>query len=256
MTADWARRMTVSVVLRARFAGSLLAVLLIAGMAAPVAHADAVDCLQVKCVALTFDDGPGPFTDRLVRILQDNDATATFFLIGDKVAADPAAARRIADAGMEIGNHTWSHPDLTTIPPHDVSVQLSRATEAIEAATGQRPTLMRPGFGAIDDAVLAEAGRQGLTAVNWDVIPFDWEHDADIAATRAVLMSQIRPNSVVLLHDTFASTVDLVEQFIPVLRANGYHLVTVTQMLGARAPGSLYGSRENGPPVNELVDIP
>ncbi len=104
--------------------------------------------------------------------------------------------------------------------------------------------------------MLAEAGRQGLAAINWDVIPFDWVNDSNIAATRALLMSQIRPNSVVLLHDTYSSTVDLVAQFIPVLKANGYHLVTVSQLLGPRAPGSLYGGRENGPPVNDLVDIP
>lgn len=229
--------------------------LLLTGLAPP-AHADTVDCARVKCVALTFDDGPGPFTDRLLQILQANGATATFFLIGDKVAADPAAARRIADAGMQIGNHTWNHPDLTTIAPQEVSAQFRSAGDAIETATGRRPTLMRTGFGAINDAVLAEAGRQGLAAVNWDVIPFDWQNDANIAATRAVLMSQVEPNSVVLLHDTFSSTVDLMAQFIPVLKANGYHLVTVSQMLGPRAPGSLYGGRENGPPIHDLVDVP
>lgn len=256
MTVNRAR-MTVSVRMRARFAGSLLAAaVLMAGMAAPVVGADPVDCARVKCVALTFDDGPGPFTDRLLQMLLANDARATFFLIGDRVAADPVAARRIADAGMQIGNHTWQHPDMTTLPPDQISVQFSRATDAIEAATGQRPTLARTGFGAINDAVLAEAGRQGLTAINWDVVPFDWVNDANIAATRAVLMDQISPNSVVLLHDTFASTVDLMAEFVPVLKANGYHLVTVSQMLGPRAPGSLYGGRENGPPVHDLVDVP
>lgn len=234
----------------------LLAAVLIGGALASPAHADTVDCARVKCVALTFDDGPSPFTDRLLQILLANDAAATFFLIGDKVAADPAAARRIADAGMEIGNHTWQHLDMTTLPPAQVAEQFRRATESIEGATGGRPTLARTGFGAIDDAVLAEAGRQGLAAVNWDVIPFDWRNDTNIAATRAVLMSQIRPNSVVLLHDTFASTVDLMAQFVPVLKANGYHVVTVSQMLGPRAPGTLYGGRENGAPVYDLVDVP
>jgi hypothetical protein len=61
---------------------------------------------------------------------------------------------------------------------------------------------------------------------------------------------------VVLFHDAYSSTVDLIEQFIPVLKANGYHMVTVTQMVGERAPGTTYGRRDNGPPVNELVDIP
>ncbi|MGH3583747.1 MAG: polysaccharide deacetylase family protein, partial [Mycobacterium sp.] len=68
---------------------------------------DDVDCTHAKCVALTFDDGTTPFTDRLLHVLTASDAKATFFLVGNKVAADPASARRIADAGMEIGNHTW-----------------------------------------------------------------------------------------------------------------------------------------------------
>ncbi|MGB3481058.1 MAG: polysaccharide deacetylase family protein [Mycobacterium sp.] len=215
-----------------------------------------VDCRVVKCVALTFDDGPGPHTDRLLRVLTAADATATFFLVGNKVAADPAAAKRIADAGMEIGNHTWSHPDLTTISAGEVAAQLSKTTTAIQAATGQRPTLMRAGFGMINDGVLAEVGRQGMAAVNWDVVPNDWINDTDIAASRAVLMSQIRPGAVVLLHDTFSSTVDLVEGILPVLHNNGYHAVTVSRLLGPRTPGSSYGGRENGPPVNELRDIP
>ena len=71
-----------------------------------------------------------------------------------------------------------------------------------------------------------------------------------------MLMAQIKPGSVVLLHDTYSSTVDLVEQFIPVLTANGYHLVTVSHLLGTREPGTSYGSRVNGPPANDLTDIP
>src|SRR6201991_3132512 len=86
-----------------------------------------VDCTKVKCVALTFDDGPGPYTDRLLQILKDNDAKATFFLIGNKVAANPDGAKRIVEAGMEIGSHTWEHPNMTTIPPQDVPAQFSRA---------------------------------------------------------------------------------------------------------------------------------
>ena len=235
-----------------------LTLLVLGGLTGQVreANADSVDCAQVKCVALTFDDGPSPYTDRLLDILRANNAQSTFFLIGNKVAANPAGARRIADAGMEIGSHTWEHPDMTTIPPQDIPAQFSRATEAIEAATGRAPTLVRTAGGLTNDAVLAEAGRQGLADINWDVIPFDWANDSNVAATRALLMSQIRPNSVVLLHDTYSSTVDLVDQFLPVLTANGYHVVTVSQLLGPRAPGSLYGSRENGPPANDLVDIP
>jgi len=235
-----------------------IAIVVIGGFTGHVrqAKADDVDCSQVKCIALTFDDGPSPYTDRLLQILKDNDAKATFFQIGNKVAANPEGAKHVVEAGMELGNHTWEHPNMTTVPPEDIPAQFSKASDAIEAATGRRPKLVRTAGGLINDQVLAEAKKQGLADINWDVIPFDWANDANTAATRFMLMSQIKPSAVVLFHDTYSSTVDLVQQFIPVLKANGYHLVTVTQMLGPRAPGSSYGSRDNGPPANELVDIP
>ena len=172
------------------------AVLIVGGLTGHVrkASADDVDCAQVKCVALTFDDGPSPYTDRLLQILKDNDAKSTFFLIGNKVAANPAGAKRIADAGMEVGNHTWEHPNMTTIPPEDIAEpDLSKANDAIEAATGQRPKLVRTAGGLINDNVLAAAKQQGMADINWDVIPFDWANDSNTAATRYMLMTQIKP---------------------------------------------------------------
>ena len=207
-------------------------------------------------MALSFDDGPTPFTDRLLKVLNDAGAKATFFMIGNKVAANPEAAKRVAEAGMEIGNHTWEHPNMTTIPAADISAQFTKANDAITAATGKTPTLWRPPGGLTNEAVNSIAASQGQAGILWDVIPFDWINDSDTAATRYMLMTQIKPGSVVLFHDTYSSTVDLVYQFIPVLQANGYHLVTVSQLLGERAPGSVYGGRENGPPTNLLHEIP
>ena len=232
------------------------AVLLVGGLTGHVTRADNLSCSVVKCVALTFDDGPSPFDDRLLQILKDNDAKATFFLIGNKVAANPAGAKKIADAGMEIGNHTWEHPNMATLPIEDIAPQFSKANDAITAATGRAPTLYRPAGGLSTDPVRQSAATFGLAEILWDVIPFDWANDTNTAATRQLLMSQIKPGSVVLFHDTYSSTVDLVYQFIPVLKANGYRMVTVSELLGPRTPGSSYGSRENGPPVNELHDIP
>ncbi|MHA3019846.1 polysaccharide deacetylase family protein [Mycobacterium sp. BMJ-28] len=235
-----------------------IAVLIVGGLSGHIRRddPDVVNCAEVKCIALTFDDGPGPYTDRLLKILADTDSKATFFLIGNKVAANPDGAKRVAEAGMEIGSHTWEHPNMTAIPPQAIPAQFSKASAAIEAATGQRPKLVRTAGGLINDAVLAEAAKQDLADINWDVIPFDWYNDANTAATRYMLMTQVKPNSVVLFHDTYSSTVDLVYQFIPVLKANGYHLVTVSHMLGERKPGTSYGSRENGAPANDLTDIP
>jgi peptidoglycan/xylan/chitin deacetylase (PgdA/CDA1 family) len=233
-------------------------VLVVGGLTGHIrkAGADNVDCSQVKCVALTFDDGPSPYTDRLLKILADNDAKSTFFLIGNKVAANPAGAKRIADAGMEVGNHTWEHPNMTTIPPELIPGQISKANDAIQAATGQRPNLLRTAGGLINDKVLAAAKQQGMADINWDVVPFDWINDSNTAATTYMLKAQIKRGAVVLFHDTYSSTVDVVYQFIPVLKANGYHLVTVSQLLGPREAGTTYGSRDNGPAVNDITDIP
>ncbi|WP_102145749.1 polysaccharide deacetylase family protein [Mycobacterium hubeiense] len=231
-------------------------VVVVGALTGHIRRADDVDCTRVKCVALTFDDGPGPFTDRLLQILKDNDAKATFFLIGNKVAANPDGAKRIVDAGMEVANHTWEHANMTTIPPELIPSQLSKANDAIKSATGVTPTLYRPAGGLSNDAVRHAAKQLGMAEILWDVIPFDWINDSDLAATTYMLKTQIRPGSVVLFHDTYSSTVDVVYQFIPVLKANGYHLVTVSQLLGPREPGSSYGGRENGPPANDIRDIP
>lgn len=123
-------------------------VLVIGGLTGHVTRADNQSCAAVKCVALTFDDGPSPYTDRLLQILKDNDAKATFFQIGNKVAANPAGAKRVVDAGMELGSHTWEHPNMTTIPPEDIAAQFSRANDAIVAATGRKPSLYRPPAGS------------------------------------------------------------------------------------------------------------
>lgn len=232
------------------------AVLVIGGLTGHVTRADSPSCAVVKCVALTFDDGPSPFDARLLQVLKDNDAKATFFQIGNKVAANPAGSKQIADAGMEIGNHTWEHPNMTTIPPEDIAGQFAKTNDAIAAATGRTPNLWRPAGGLSNESVNQIAGRYGLAEILWDVIPFDWINDANTGATRYMLMTYVKPGSVVLFHDTYSSTVDLVYQFLPVLKANGYRMVTVSELLGPRAPGSSYGGRENGPPVNGLHDIP
>ncbi|EUA32768.1 polysaccharide deacetylase family protein [Mycobacterium xenopi 4042] len=164
------------------------------------------------------------------------------------MAANAAGAKRIADAGMEIGSHTWEHPNMTTLAPQDISLQLTKAKDVIAAATGHTPTLYRPAGGLSNAAVRHAAGQLGQAEILWDVIPYDWINDSNTGATRQVLMRQIKPGSVVLFHDTYSSTVDLVYQFIPVLKANGYHLVTVSQMLGPRAPEVATAAVKTGRP--------
>ncbi|WP_200308424.1 polysaccharide deacetylase family protein [Streptomyces adelaidensis] len=190
--------------------------------------ADPTDCSRVKCVALTFDDGPAvPESTTLLQYLAEYDARATFFVVGQNAAAHRAVVRAQADAGHEIGNHSWSHPRLTELSTEEIRSQLARTSEEIRSATGTEPTLFRPPYGSIDDRVRAAA--QPLSAVMWDVDPRDWEdRDTDRVTQRVIAATD--PGDVILLHDIHRTSVAAVPQILSTLTAGGYHFVTVSHL--------------------------
>ncbi|MGA8847751.1 MAG: polysaccharide deacetylase family protein [Nocardioides sp.] len=154
-------------------------------------------------VSLTFDDGPSAqVTPDLVRILRRAQVPATFFMVGQRVAANPRTARMVARSGFLIANHSYAHADMTTQSPDQV-VETLRATDSALRRAGTRPTrLMRPPYGAIDDGVRQAVRRAGLLPVLWDIDPRDYAggSSADIAAS---ILAQLRPgrSNVVLQHD-------------------------------------------------------
>ncbi|MGG5751971.1 polysaccharide deacetylase family protein [Zafaria sp. Z1313] len=201
-----------------------------------------VDCAVELCVALTFDDGPGPHTAALLDHLGSHDARASFFVVGPHAARHPGLLRRAAAEGHEIGNHTWSHRALTALGADGVGRELGRTADAVAAATGTAPTLMRPPYGADDDAVNRLAH---TPVVLWDVDSRDLElRDAARIADAAV--ESVRPGSIVLLHDVQAETVAAVPRILERLGAEGYRFVTVSELLASQAPraGVAY---EHGP---------
>ncbi len=194
-----------------------------------------------RVVALTFDDGPSANTRRLLDVLAARDVRATFFLQGEHVAADPDAVRAVHAAGHSLANHTWSHPHLPDLPAAEVDDELARAADAVRDATGVVTTLFRPPFGDLDDEVVAAVARHGEAVVLWDVDPADWEAGAPAGRTVERVLAQVRPGSVVLMHDWQDSTVDAVPAVIDGLVADGYRFVTVPELLGERvAPGRVF----------------
>jgi peptidoglycan/xylan/chitin deacetylase (PgdA/CDA1 family) len=188
---------------------------------------DDTDCKKVKCVALTFDDGPAvPETSALLTHLARYKARVTFFTVGQNVAAHPDLVRAEAKAGHEIGNHSWNHPDLTRLAPQQVASQLNRTSAAIKAATGKTPTLFRPPYGAVNRTVKAATA---LSPVLWDVDTEDWKY-RDPAKVARTVISKARPNDVVLLHDIHPTSVAAVPQILRTLTARGYHFVTVSHL--------------------------
>lgn len=188
---------------------------------------DTTDCSKVKCIALTFDDGPAaPETGTLLKYLAQYKARATFFVVGQNVATHPDIVRAEMKSGHEIANHSWNHPVLTNLTPAQIRSQLERTNSAIKDATGQEPTLFRPPYGAIDGKVRAATS---LSPALWDVDTEDWKfHDPGKVARTVV--SQAEPNDVVLIHDIHPTSVAAVPEVLRTLTARGYHFVTVSHL--------------------------
>ena len=201
-----------------------------------------VDCRVQKCIALTYDDGPSPYTDRLLDTLSREQVKATFFSVGYNVSARPATMRRIRDLGMELANHSVNHPDLRTKSEADIRYEIGENQRRIQAATGVRPTWFRPPYGAYNPTVERVAAENGLGVVNWSYDTWDWR-DRDPALITSRVVNEAGPNSVVLMHDLHSTTVDAAPGIIRGLKDRGYTLVTVSELLGPAQPGRVYFPR-------------
>ncbi|WP_067455584.1 polysaccharide deacetylase family protein [Actinomadura macra] len=198
-----------------------------------------IDCDKIRCVALTFDDGPGPYTDRLLNTLRVARARATFFMLGQNVHGFPGVVRKMALDGHELANHSWSHPNLTALSPAEVRSQVQRTQHAIAAASGGvRPTLLRPPYGSTN----AKVGRAaGLPMILWSVDTLDWRYRSVSRDTRVGITAP-RRGGIVLFHDIHKPTVDSVPKVLDGLRKRGFTFVTVSEMFQGKPlkPGQTY----------------
>ncbi|TFE27897.1 polysaccharide deacetylase family protein [Cohnella luojiensis] len=188
-------------------------------------------------VALTFDDVPDPrFTPKVLDVLRDKKVRATFFVVGTRSLKHPDLVKRIHKEGHNIGNHTYSHPDLSKLPFAKVKEQISRAENAIEGIVGFKPRLVRPPYGEILPKHLEWAKQRGYTVVNWDVDSSDWRQLNADQVFRNVTRS-VRPGSVVLMHagggegQSLTGTVKALPRIIDWLRNHHYEPVTLTELL-------------------------
>ncbi|RJL32847.1 polysaccharide deacetylase family protein [Bailinhaonella thermotolerans] len=209
----------------------------------PSVPAPGVDCAKVKCVALTFDDGPGPYTNKLLGMLAKADARATFFMVGEMTGPRPGVMRRMVRDGHEVANHSWSHPNLARLSTAKVRRQLKRTQDSIARITGVRPTLMRPPYGATDKQVVKATKELGLAQIIWNVDTMDWrDRNSKVVSRRAI--KKVRPGSIVLFHDIHRTTVNAIPKVLRELKKKGYHFVTVSELYGTRlTPGKKYYRR-------------
>jgi peptidoglycan/xylan/chitin deacetylase (PgdA/CDA1 family) len=183
-------------------------------------------------VAIAFDDGPAPDTGAFVAMLERARARATFFLIGRQVSSAyrPTLLRALRD-GNVLGDHTFNHPYLTR--SRRVHAELSATIGAIRSITGYTPCLFRPPYGAYDASVVRAARSLGLATVMWNVDPRDWALPGRRAIQQQVL-AQVRPGSIIISHDgggPRGATLAAYPQIIAALRARGYRIVTIPELL-------------------------
>jgi peptidoglycan/xylan/chitin deacetylase (PgdA/CDA1 family) len=182
-----------------------------------------------KLIALTFDDGPGDMTPQLLDALDMYESHATFFVLGHLVSTYQATLQRAIHEGNEIGNHSWNHRDLRTQSQAGLDQQVMGTEQAIQAATGYTPTRMRPPYGGTNPAVHQYLANHNLTQTLWNVDTNDWrDRDAQLIYDR--IMGAAVDGRVLLLHDIHPTSVEAALRAIRELKAQGFQLVTVSQL--------------------------
>lgn len=179
-----------------------------------------------KYIALTFDDGPSSFTDRLLDCLEANNAKATFFMVGKEIEYFSDQVKRMETLGCELGNHTYSHTDLSTLAPEDMSAEIAGVDELLTELTGHGATVVRPPYGSVNSSVKETVG---TPMILWSIDTLDWESQ-DPQKIVDTTLSQVEDGSIILMHDIFSTTVDAAEILIPQLKKQGYEMVTVHEL--------------------------
>lgn len=202
-----------------------------------------------KLVALTFDDGPGDYTEELLDVLAENEVKATFFVVGSRAEKNKSVLKRMVAEGHEIGGHSYSHPKLTTISKSKIAKEIADCKKAIKAAAGVEIELMRAPYGAVDKTVKSCAKAANLKLINWSVDTNDWRYAKE---DRYLAQSQIlryifkgkykvTDGGIVLMHDVHEHSVEAVPAVIYYLKQNGYEFVTVSELLDLRLNGGEAG---------------
>ena len=206
----------------------------------------APEAVKKPMIALTFDDGPYDYTQPILDILERYGVRATFFVLGENVEERQDTVRHAVKNGNEIAGHTWSHLPLTELSNKAIEESIQATSAIIEQVTGiPSCSFFRPPFGLVNQRVANVSAGLGYSLVGWTVDPQDWRL-RNVNLIYDSVMNHVKENSIILLHDIFDTTASAMERVIPALIAEGYHLVTVSELLhhvyGELKPGRMYGN--------------
>lgn len=178
-------------------------------------------------IALTFDDGPGPYTERLLDGLKERGVKASFFLIGRYVKEYPEAVKRMEEEGHLIGNHTYSHVKLKGLSPEETRREIQKTDEAVYEITGKHVAYLRPPFGEWEEDLELT---YPVLPVMWTVDPLDWTTE-NVEEIVDRVVTQAGENDMILLHDCYDSSVEAALRIVDRLLAEGFDFVRVDELL-------------------------
>lgn len=183
---------------------------------------------NIKKVALTFDDGPnGDYTEELLAGLATRKVKATFFLIGKKAEMQPQVVKDIWKGGHMIGNHTYDHVNLCNMSESRACEQIEKTNQVIQDITGECPLYLRPPFGRYKKKI---DEKMNMIEIRWDVDPRDWS-DKNTGDIVNRVVTKVKENDMILLHDTYATSVVAALEIVDILQAEGYVFVTVDELI-------------------------
>lgn len=184
-----------------------------------------------KQVAISFDAAWGnEDTEDLLKIFKENNVPATFFLVGEWVDKYPEDVKKIYNAGHTLGNHSATHPYLTTLTQEDITKEVNTCNEKIKKLTGKSPTLIRVPYGDYDNKVINTIDSLNMYSIQWDVDSLDWQGISADEIERNV-MDKVKNGSIVLFHNAADHTPEALPNIIRELKADGYEFVKIDELI-------------------------
>lgn len=184
-----------------------------------------------KTVALSFDAAWGnEDTQQLIDILTDHGVKATFFLVGQWVDRYPESVKALADAGMDVMNHSDDHAHFSQLSEQDIISNVNACNDKIEAVTGTRPTLFRCPYGEYDNHVVSAVNSMGMHVIQWNVDSLDWK-ELSAQEITARVTKQVVPGSIILFHNAALHTPEALPGIIEYLQQEGYEILPVSQLI-------------------------
>lgn len=179
-----------------------------------------------KMIALTFDDGPNYNTSKVIDVLNKYDIRATFFVLGSRAINNKNILKKMADSGMEIGNHTYNHLLLTKYDENKIRSEIEDTSEVIYSATKKRTKLLRPSYGSVNNKIKKVAN---MPIIIWDIDTLDWKYHNSKRITSRVV-NKVRDGDIILMHDIYSASLNALSNIISILQDNGYEFVTIDEL--------------------------